>query len=194
MARITEPEKIENIKKAVMEAVIEHGYTGMSIASISEKARVSQGYLYRFYKSKEELVQDIVDAEMGKIVSWAKSDIDSSESVYEAAVKIISRLFMEANREPLVAKFISAIMLDTKIPSRDKTEILNIITDLTERFIKLGKATGEIHLEVTLIELWAVSFTIPFRYLSVYLDFDKDKKFTEAEAERIAKMCVNALQ
>jgi AcrR family transcriptional regulator len=194
MARITEPEKIENIKKAVMEAVIDHGYTGMSIASISEKARVSQGYLYRFYKSKEELVQDIVDAEMGKIVSWAKSDIDSSESVYEAAVKIINRLFMEANREPLVAKFISAIMLDTKIPSRDKTEILNIITDLTERFIKLGKATGEIHSEVTLIELWAVSFTIPFRYLSVYLDFDKDKKFTEAEAERIAKMCVNALQ
>jgi AcrR family transcriptional regulator len=194
MARITDPEKLENIKRAVMEAMVEHGYTGMSIASISEKANVSPGYLYRFYKSKEELVQDIVDVEMNKILSWVQSDIDSSASLYDVAIKTVTRIFMEANREPLAAKFMAAMMMDIKIPSKDKEGNLNQIMELVEKFISLGKTTGELHSEINLIELWAVSFTIPIRYLSVYLDFDKDKKFTTAEAERIARMCVNALK
>lgn len=48
------------------------------IALICEKAGVSPKYLYRYYSSKEELVQKLIDSEMSIIVNNFISDIDSS--------------------------------------------------------------------------------------------------------------------
>lgn len=56
MVRIVDFEKMENIKRVVMECVIEYGYVGVLMVLICEKVGVFLGYLYRYYKSKEELV------------------------------------------------------------------------------------------------------------------------------------------
>ncbi|WP_236860280.1 hypothetical protein [Candidatus Formimonas warabiya] len=42
MARIAEPEKMENIKRATMEALVEHGYGRMSIALSVKKQEYHQ--------------------------------------------------------------------------------------------------------------------------------------------------------
>lgn len=194
MSRIAEPEKMENIKKATMEALIEYGYGGMAIESISKKAGVSPGYLYRHYKSKEELVQVLVDSEMSEIIDSFVSDIDSSSSLYEAGYKTINKLFMKANQEPLLAKFSAAVVMDIKIPSNDKADNFKSILELADLCIQLGKKTGEINSEITAMEVLVVSFTIPFRYLSISLEMDKDKQFTSKEVQRVAEMCVNALK
>lgn len=61
MARITDPTKLEKIKKAAMELVVRHGYRGISIGAIAKKAGVSTGYLYRHYNGKSDLIQDLID-------------------------------------------------------------------------------------------------------------------------------------
>ncbi|MCI1946115.1 TetR/AcrR family transcriptional regulator [Clostridium luticellarii] len=191
MARIADPKKMDNIKKAVMECIIDYGYSGVSIALICEKAGVSPGYLYRYYNSKEELVQELVDLEMSAIVNSFISDIDSSDTMYEAGYKTIKKLFMNANKEPMLAKFDASVVMDLKILTKER---FSSILNLAEKCIELGIKTGEIKSNITAAEVLVVSFTIPFRYLSFALELENDKKFTEKEAKRIAQICVNALK
>ena len=40
------------------------------------------------------------------------------------------------------------------------------------------------------MEIVAIPFTIPFRYISVFLEVDRKKKFTQEEAKRVAEICV----
>ncbi len=194
MARIAEPEKIENIKYAVMEALVEHGYSGMSIATISQRAGVSPGYLYRFYESKEELVEELVGKEMERIVNDFIFDIDSSSTLHEAAYKTVKRLFQKANENPMAARFASSVVMDVKIPAWEKADNFKMIFDLADKCIKLGHSTGELHSKIAPVEVLIVSFTIPFRYLSFMLEMDKNKQFTEEEIKRITEICINALK
>ena len=194
MARIADPEKMNNIKKAVMECIVDYGYSGVSIALICDKAEVSPGYLYRYYKSKEELVKELVDLEMKKIYKNFILDIDSSNTLYEAAYKTIKKIFMEANIEPMRAKFAASVVMDLKLPAEEKSDNFKGIFGLAEKCVKLGIKTGEVSNDITLIDILVVSFTVPFIYLSLALEINKDKKFTEEEAKRIAKICVNAVR
>ena len=190
MARITDPEKLENIKIAVMELLVEHGYGGMSIVSVSEKAGVSPGYLYKHYSSKEELVQELVETEMDSIIENLKLNISNSSSVYEAAYKTVYNLFMYANSHPINAKFTAAVFMDVKVPSKEKAENYKILVELAKQIIDLGIKTKEINPQAIPMEIVAIPFTIPFRYISVFLEVDRKKKFTQEEAKRVAEICV----
>lgn len=194
MARIADPEKMDSIKRAVMECIIDYGYAGVSTALICKKAGVSPGYLYRYYKSKEELVQELVDLEMQKITKSFISDIESSNTLYEVGYKTIKKLFSRANEDPMIAKFTSAVVMDLKIPSEARLHNSRGVLELAEKCIKLGKKTGETNSNITPLEVLVVSFTIPFRYLSFSLDRDKNKIFTEGEIKRTAEICINAMK
>jgi len=194
MARIADPEKMDSIKKAVMECVIDYGYAGVSTSLICEKAGVSPGYLYRYYKSKEELVQELVDSEMQSIIKNFISDIDSSSTLYEAGYKTIKKLFMRANLEPMVARFAASVVMDLKMPAEGKLDGFKSVLELAEKCIKLSEKTGETNSDITPLEVLIISFTIPFRYLSFSLELDKNKIFTEEEVKRIAQICINALK
>jgi len=190
LARITDPEKLENIKIAVMELLVEHGYGGMSIVSVSAKAGVSPGYLYKYYSSKEELVQELVETEMDSIIENLKFNISTSSSVFEAAYKTVYNLFMYANSHPINAKFTAAVFMDIKVPSKEKAENYKILVELAKQIIDLGIKTKEINPRAIPMEIVAIPFTIPFRYISVYLEVDRNKKFTLEEAKRVAEICV----
>lgn len=194
MARIADPEKMDSIKSAVMECVIDYGYAGVSTALICEKAGVSPGYLYRYYKSKEELVQELVDLEMETIINYFTAYIDSSSTLYEASYKTVKKLFLRANEEPMTARFASAVVMDLKMPAEEKNNNFRTVLELAEKCIKLGEKTGETNPDITPLEVLVVSFTIPFRYLSFSLELDKNKIFTEDEIKRIAQICINAMK
>ncbi|HEX3030545.1 MAG TPA: TetR/AcrR family transcriptional regulator [Clostridia bacterium] len=194
MARIADPEKLYNIKKAVMECIVNHGYAGVSTALICESAGVSPGYLYRFYDSKDELVQELVDSETESIRKNFTAIIESSVTVYEVAYKIIKQLFFRANEDRLTTRFTAHVVMDLKVPAKEKTEKYKNILQIAERCIELGRKTGEFSHQITPMEVLIISFTIPFRYLAFSLELEENKKFTEEEVKRIAEICVNALK
>lgn len=194
MARIADPEKMENIKKAVMECLIDYGYAGVSSNLICEKAGVSPGYLYRYYDSKEKLIQELVDSQMQMVIDNFESNINTSNTIYEVSYKTIKKLFMQANQDSLAAKFASSVVMDFRVPAKEKVDNFKNVIELAEKCIELGTKTGEINSHLTAIEVLVVSFTIPFRYLAFSLEIDHNKKFTEVEVKRIAKICINAFK
>lgn len=194
MARITEPEKMENIKKAMMELIVENGYGGTSIALISERAKVSPGYLYRFYSSKEKLMEELISVELGKIIEVFSSDIRTSKTVQEAGLKSVTNILMQANEDPILAKFIAYVVIDIKSASKYKEMTYKTITEIADCLIQLGRKTGEISEKITNMDVIIVSLTIPFLYTSNLLELDKNKKFTLEDAKRITEISLNALK
>ncbi len=53
-------EKIELIKKSALKLFAENGYQSTSISQIAKQAKISKGLMYNYFKSKENLLHDIM--------------------------------------------------------------------------------------------------------------------------------------
>ena len=49
---------------AALELFVTYGYQGTTISQIAKKASVSKGLLYNYFKSKEELLHEIIRAHL----------------------------------------------------------------------------------------------------------------------------------
>ena len=83
MSRVTDPHKIENVRRAAMEIIVEYGYRGTSIGSIAKKAGVSMGYLYRYYSSKEMLLEDLINTNVEEIKNDITKHLKNSQTIHE---------------------------------------------------------------------------------------------------------------
>ncbi|WP_144551465.1 TetR/AcrR family transcriptional regulator [Peribacillus simplex] len=58
----------EKIRAAAMELFMKQGYYGTSISDIAKMAGISKGLLYNYYKGKEELLSEMVEARIREVV------------------------------------------------------------------------------------------------------------------------------
>ncbi|MCD1161059.1 TetR/AcrR family transcriptional regulator [Peribacillus frigoritolerans] len=58
----------EKIRAAAMELFIKQGYYATSISDIAKQAGISKGLLYNYYKGKEELLSEMVEARIKQVV------------------------------------------------------------------------------------------------------------------------------
>lgn len=112
MARIIDDTKLERIKQATMELIVSNGYGGASISKIAKQAEVAEGYLYRHYPSKQELVKDLLRINLNLIVETLEASQKQSNSMAVILEDVIRLLFNWAITEPQRIKFIYALMND----------------------------------------------------------------------------------
>jgi AcrR family transcriptional regulator len=58
----------EKIRAAAIELFMKQGYYATSISAIAKQAGISKGLLYSYYKGKEELLSEMVDARINEVV------------------------------------------------------------------------------------------------------------------------------
>ncbi|NLN61025.1 MAG: TetR/AcrR family transcriptional regulator [Deltaproteobacteria bacterium] len=63
------PDKRDDIMQATLELIAEHGFHGTSMAMIGERADVGAGTIYRYFKSKENLINAVNQELTEKIVA-----------------------------------------------------------------------------------------------------------------------------
>lgn len=102
MPRIADPNKLIRIREAVKELIVESGYHGVSTKMIAKKAGVALGYMYRHYKSKDEILKSIVDLDFKpKFENFLKlitSDLNVEDKV-KSVLKEIFKLEKENSLE-----------------------------------------------------------------------------------------------
>lgn len=62
------------IQRIAVELFAEHGYEGTSLREIAERLGVTKAALYYHFKSKEDIIQSLVEdyqAQMDELISWA---------------------------------------------------------------------------------------------------------------------------
>ena len=56
---MSKPDKREEIIRAALELIAEHGFHGAPIAMIAERAEVGAGTIYRYFENKDVLINDL---------------------------------------------------------------------------------------------------------------------------------------
>lgn len=59
MPKLKDQNKVNAIHKATIGLVTKTGFSGLKMAEVAKKSRVATGTLYVYYKSKEELINDV---------------------------------------------------------------------------------------------------------------------------------------
>jgi AcrR family transcriptional regulator len=174
MARLIDESKIERIKDVTLEMVVLKGYGGASISEIAHRAGVAEGYLYRHYKGKVELVNDLLFSNLNHLIQKLENLLDNHHSVADIFEKLTGTLFEMANLSPDRIKFLYVLMHDYnfKIQEEQREKIIT----LCRRVMDIGQRSGELTMDVDEEEIYCLGVAFPIQFINLHLKnfFNKD--------------------
>ncbi len=191
--RSTDTNKIERVKEEALKLIVSKGYHGASIAEIAKAANVSDGYLYRHYVNKADLVKDIYRSKLKDFHDFIYELLDADLPFGELLKRLIAHLFVIAKREPETVQFIFMMIHDHDFdyPRSRLLALRDICTKLLER----GKRDNTIGEKLTAEDVLIVVFSLPLKLI----DARRKGVFTTREAtstdlDNITGICLNALR
>lgn len=193
MARIIDETKIERIKAATLEMVVLKGYGGASISEIAHKAEVAEGYLYRHYKSKADLVNDLLFHNLNELIEKLENLLDNHHTILQIFEHLTHLLFDIANHEPERVKFLYVLMHDYnfKIQEEQREKIISLCRQVKE----LGRKSGEISNDIDEEEIYLMGVAYPIQLINLHLkNFFNNSGLGEVEIKKITKVQLNLLK
>ncbi len=193
MARLIDDMKLERIKSATLEMVVSNGYGGASISKIAKHAGVAEGYLYRFYSSKNELVNDLLYTNVNEIADKIEVLLNELHSVWEIFEHLTRQLINIAKTHPDRIKFLFVLMHDYNFnlveSQRDR------IFELCRRIKEVGLAKNQLRAGVTEEEIYLVGVTYPIQFINLRLKkFFNQSALDEKEINEVLTLCINSLK
>ncbi|USK77116.1 TetR/AcrR family transcriptional regulator [Peribacillus frigoritolerans] len=94
----------EKICAAAMELFIKQGYYATSISDIAKHAAISKGLLYNYYKGKEELLSEMVEARIKEVVE-VMEEAFTLNTPREQLERIINGAIDNIHQKPEVHRF-----------------------------------------------------------------------------------------
>ena len=193
MARVIDEGKIERIREATIEFVVQNGYGGAAISSIARRAGVAEGYLYRFHRSKHELVTDLLYSKVAQIIEKLEILLNTCPGMKEVIFGLIGEFFKMATDTPEQIKFIHVLMHDYNFQISDDQR--QQIKNLCEKVVQTGIANGEINKAITAEEAYGMVVIYPLEIINLRMKgFFGNSTWTTEDQNRIAEFSINALK
>jgi TetR/AcrR family transcriptional regulator, repressor of fatR-cypB operon len=193
MARLIDEGKIQRIREATIELVVKNGYGGAAISSIARRAGVAEGYLYRFYSSKHELVTELLYSKVAQIIDKLEHLLDSCTSIKMVIGQLIRVLFKMATDSPEVIKFMHVLMHDYNFQISNEQRAL--IKGLCEKVISIGIINGEVNKSISPEEAYGMVIIYPIEYINLRIKgFFGSNGWTDEEEKRVVEFSINALK
>ena len=193
MARLIDEGKIRRIKEATIQLVVQNGYGGAAISSIAKRAGVAEGYLYRFYSSKQQLVTELLYSKVAQIVEKLESLLETCTSTKDVMGQLIGELFRMGIETPVEIKFIYVLMHDYNFQVSDLQR--QHIKGLIEKVIRIGIANGELNSRITVEEAYGMVIIYPIEFINLRMKgFFGINEWSVEEQNRVAEFSINALK
>jgi TetR/AcrR family transcriptional regulator, repressor of fatR-cypB operon len=191
--RVIDTEKIERIKIETKILIVEKGYHGASIAEIAKRANVSDGYLYRHYKNKSDLVKDIFEKQLEQFHNYIFDLLDKEKTVKAVLEGMISFLFNLNASEPYAIPFAHMLVYDHEFKYPQSRH--DAIDKMSKDILNHGKRTGEISQNIREIDIQLTILNIPVKFIEYRSKGYCDHLLTDAEeSDRLIKLCMNSLK
>lgn len=195
MARLTDPEKLERIKRATMELIIQNGYQGVTTAKIADMAKVSSGYLYHHYESKDQLVCSFLEKVYNEIRDAIGELIDESSTFQEIVSHMYRSILHVVNRDSVQAEFMYVLSHD---PHFHRIALKSSLSDISNGMGLLREhllTKGYIRTDIDRWDLMVFLLEVPVSYMYHRIKDATDRvNITEEEVLRVAEKAVKALQ
>ena len=193
MARIIDEGKIQRIREATIALVVQNGYGGAAISSIARRAGVAEGYLYRFYSGKQELVTELLYTKVAQIIEKLEFLLNSCTNIREVISQLIGELFNMATNSPEEIKFIHVLMHDYNFQVSDEQRLH--IKSLCERVINIGIENGEVNRNISPEEAYGIVVIYPIEFINLRMKgFFGSNSWTIEDQKRVAEFSINALK
>ncbi len=138
--------KKENRKEEILEAGLEvfakKGYYNATTAHVAEKAAISQPYVFRFYKTKEELFIAALDRAFERILQTFKNVEASPEQLVEEMIEAYEEL-SELYPNEIALQVIGISVTEKSIQRTAKKGLSDIRSYTLERFKSAGIKDAE---------------------------------------------------
>lgn len=191
--RNVDENKIEQLEQACIEYVVKNGYGGASVSEIAKCAKVSKGYLYRFYKNKQELVQSLLTKHINIIFERIEELLNQNISTDQVLEFIINHVFEIGEKQPNHIKFIYVLLHDYNF-QLEKEQRLRI-KKLTQRFYKIGVEQELVNKQTTQEEIFTIAVIYPIDFINLrYKNFFNISSWNKRDTDRIKLFCINALK
>jgi AcrR family transcriptional regulator len=136
------------ILEAALELFAERGYHSTGVADIASRLRMSHGTFYRYFESKRDILDYVVDGLVARIASAvAASDgvgaADSLEAYREQVRRIAEALVAVVHEDPRIPQILlfEATGIDEELTSRILREI-DGLRALTAAYLQHGVEAG----------------------------------------------------
>lgn len=132
-------EKKLKIMSAALELFAEEGFHATSISQIATKAKISKGLMYNYFKSKEDLLNEIIDNGFGKMINNFDFNKDNFLTDQEF-IYFIKSMFDNMEEDKHFWKIYFSLMLQSNIAELINPKIekwySNIFAVLTDFFTR----------------------------------------------------------
>lgn len=192
MAKSIDLSKLERIKEATVELIVSHGYNSASVSLIAKRAEVADGYLYRFYSSKYELVSDIFKSKVEQLADVLDDLYANKDTVREVVYEFVAHIINRAKEFPIQTKFLFMLIHDYTFEI-DKGVALRL-KDTFEKLVSKGQQNGEINANVTPEDLYVIIIGQTLLYIdSRYRKHFGNEVLEQDMAEKVANVCLRAI-
>ncbi|WP_307892721.1 TetR/AcrR family transcriptional regulator [Bacillus swezeyi] len=131
--RQTKENRKEEILEAGLEVFAEKGYYNTTTALIAEKAGISQPYIFRFFKTKEELFVAALERAFERILQTFKNVEAGSEQIVAKMVEAYEELSV-SNPNEIALQVIALSVTEESIKNCTKMGLSRIRSYTLERF------------------------------------------------------------
>ena len=132
-------DKREDVVRAALELIAEHGFHGAPMALIAEKAGVGAGTIYRYFESKDILITELFRELEGKIVADLTDGYCEEKPIRERFIYLCRKLLKYFVAHPLHFRFMEQFFNSPYGISLRKDKFLGKFSHRGDAFMNLFK-------------------------------------------------------
>lgn len=108
-----EHESVDTLMLAACHVIGRHGYKGASVARIAEEAGISQGHCYKFFKSRDDILDYVIIWVMDRYEAWAGKKLAKSMTYLESEHLALELFFSYQKKYPFFFRIMHEAEVET---------------------------------------------------------------------------------
>ena len=190
MPRSTDTLQLEKVKKVAIQLIVEKGYEKTTVADIAKVAGVATGYIYRHYKGKQAMIQQIFEERSLNFERIVDDILTQHTDMQQVIEKYVSEVFKNARENNVVYRFMFLIAQEKIFGKSGNRQ--QIIERVCNKIFDKGKSQFASTINAEIIQL--VLLNLPQQFVEHRINDAGEFNNISAEDEyRILQICKRAL-
>lgn len=186
-------EKLESIRNATIESISRKGLANSSVAGIAKIAGVSDGYLYRHYTSKDDLVQDVLGVTFALANELIAKLLAESRNIEEYIDNYLRVSIASATENPDKFKFL--VLLQNDFSFSVDTELVKRMKELCYEILRKCADSGNYRDDLSVEDIYMAFIVVPQQYIKLRFKDEFDVRMElEVMTEKIRKMIISIIK
>lgn len=137
------------ILKAAVKIFAQHGFSRSRTSVIAREARVAEGTIYNYFKSKDDLILTIFEQTWGELIKTSKQKLLHLQDPIQKVTMVLTTVLDLLQKTPHLAEvFLVEFRQSGKCFSDQPMSMILQFLDLLEEILKEGMAQGVIRKDI----------------------------------------------